>query len=226
MYFVGTSAITEMGLRERKRAATRAAITAVARSLTAGRGLNGYTVEEVCDLTGISRRTFFNYFPSKEDAIIGHVDDDYPADAVSRFVQGGAGSADGEISATLLGDLIQLSLDLSEHTHASEEETRQLIGVIQKEPQLMLRLIGASEERESQFARMIAGREGVPADHPVVRMAVLLLGSIVRKTSAVYFSEGNTRPYREMLIENITAARTLFSHPFDLSAAPSSEGPQ
>ena len=226
MYYMSNSANTEGGLRERKRAATRAVITAVARTLTAERGLNGYTVEEVCELAGISRRTFFNYFPSKEDAIIGHVDDDFPAEAVSRFVEGGAGSTAGEISPTLLGDLVQLSLDLSEHMHASEEETRQLIGVIQKEPQLMLRLIGASAERESQFARMIASREGVPADHPVVRMAVLLLGSIARKTSAVYFSEGNTRPYREMLIENITAARTLLSLPFDLSPTPSSKGPQ
>src|SRR6476660_5993038 len=75
---MGNSAINAGGLRERKRAATRAAITAVARSLTAERGLNGYTVEEVCEQAGISRRTFFNYFPAKEDAILGHVDDDLP----------------------------------------------------------------------------------------------------------------------------------------------------
>ena len=89
MYYVTNSANIEGGLRERKRAATRAAITAVARSLTAGRRLNGYTVEEVCERTGISRRTFFNYFPTKEDAIIGHVDDDFPAAVVSRFIEGG-----------------------------------------------------------------------------------------------------------------------------------------
>jgi len=212
---MSNSAINAGGLRERKRAATRAAITAVARSLTAERGLNGYTVEEVCEQAGISRRTFFNYFPAKEDAILGHVDDDFPEEVVARFMAGGAGSPAGEISASLLADLVRLSLDLSERMSASEEETRQLIGVIKKEPQLMLRIIGASEEREAEFARMLAAREGVATDHPVVRMAVVLLGNIARKTSADYFSEGNTRPYRDILLENVAAARTLFSLPFD-----------
>lgn len=220
------SANIEGGLRERKRAATRAAITAVARSLTAERGLNGYTVEEVCERTGISRRTFFNYFPAKEDAIIGHVDDDVPADVVRRFLEGGTRAGPGGISTTLLSDLVRLSLDLSEQMNASEEETRQLIAVIQKEPQLMLRIIGASEQRDSEFERLVAAREQVPPDHPVVRMAVLLLGDIARKTSAVYFSDTNTRPYRDMLLENVAAARTLFSQPLDIAPSAASKGPQ
>jgi AcrR family transcriptional regulator len=222
---VSNSAIIEGGLRERKRAATRAAITAVARSLTAERGLNGYTVDEVCGQAGISRRTFFNYFPSKEDAIIGHVDDAFPADIVEVFLRGGAASPPGEISATLFQDLVTLMLRMSERMSTSEEETRQLIRVIQKEPQLMLRVIGVSEEREADFARLLAAREGVAPEHPVVRMAVALVGGIARKSSMAYFSAGNTRPHRDLLLENIAAARTLFSQPFNLSS-PSPEGPQ
>jgi hypothetical protein len=49
---------------------------------------------------------------------------------------------------------------------------------------------------------------------------VALLGTLARKTSAGYFSEGNTRTYKDMLLENITAARTLFSLPFDLPVDP------
>ncbi|MCU1531905.1 MAG: TetR/AcrR family transcriptional regulator [Arthrobacter sp.] len=223
---MSNSATIEGGLRERKRAATRAAITAVARNLTAQRGLNGYTVEEVCERAGISRRTFFNYFPSKEDAIIGHVDDELPAGIFDDFIRGGAGSPDGEISSNLFQDLVTLMLRLSERLSSSEEETRQLIGVVQKEPQLMLKIIGASEEREADFSRMLAAREGVAPDHPVVRMAVVLLANIARKSSMAYFSEGNTRPRKELLLENIAAARTLFSQPCDLSLSPSPEGPR
>ncbi|WP_427133260.1 TetR/AcrR family transcriptional regulator [Pseudarthrobacter sp. S9] len=223
---MSNSAIIEGGLRERKRAATRAAITAVARSLTAERGLHGYTVEEVCEQADISRRTFFNYFPSKEDAIIGPVDDELPAEIFEDFIRAGADSPAGKISASLLSDLVQLCLDLSERMSSSEEETRQLIGVVQKEPQLMLRIIGASEEREAEFSRMLAAREGVSADHPVVRMAVVLAGGIARRSSMAYFSEGNTRPHKELLLENFAAARTLFSQPFDLSQSNTSEGAQ
>ncbi|MBP1234693.1 AcrR family transcriptional regulator [Arthrobacter sp. PvP102] len=211
---MNNSAISDGGLRERKRAATRAAITAVARKLTAARGLNGYTVEEVCSEAGISRRTFFNYFPAKEDAIIGHAADELPHDVIDEFIAGGQSSPPGIISPTLLQDLVTLSLKLSENMAASEEDTRQLIGVIKKEPQLILRIIGATEQREAEFAKDVALREGVAPDHPVVQMAVVLLGTIARKTSMVYFSEGNTRPYRELLLENISAARRLFSQEF------------
>lgn len=220
------SAVIEGGLRERKRAATRAAITAVARTLTAKRGLNGYTVEEVCERANISRRTFFNYFPTKEDAILGHVDDEIPRDVIDDFIAAGASSRPGEISPHLFQDLITLSLRLSENMAASEEETRQLIGVIKKEPQLMLRIIGATEEREAEFARVLALREGVQPDHPVVQMAVVLLGNIARKSSMVYFSDGNKRPYRELLLENVTAARHLFTQHFDEPAPAPAEGHQ
>lgn len=218
------SATSESGLRQRKRAATRGAITATARALTAERGLNGYTVEEVCEAAGISRRTFFNYFPTKEDAIIGHSEDDIPAEVIDEFVAGGADSPAGEISPTLFRDLVRLSLRLAEGMSASEEETRQLIGVVHKEPQLILRIIGVTEQREAQFARDVARREGVAPDHPVVQMAVVLLSTIARKSSMAYFSDGNTRSYPDLLLENISAASVLFSQPFDLPNTTAAKG--
>jgi AcrR family transcriptional regulator len=224
LYFVNDSATSDSGLRERKRAATRSAITAAARSLTAERGLSGYTVEEVCEAADISRRTFFNYFPTKEDAIIGHADDGIPADVIDEFVAGGADSPAGSISPTLFRDLVRLSLRLAEGMTESEEETRQLIGVVHKEPQLILRIIGVTEQREAQFARDVARREGVSADHPVVQMAVVLLSTIARKSSMAYFSDGNTRSYRDLLLENIAAASLLFSQPIDTTDTTAAEG--
>ncbi|MHC6591044.1 TetR/AcrR family transcriptional regulator [Arthrobacter sp. C152] len=218
------SASSGSGLRQRKRAATRTAITAAARTLTSEKGLNGYTVEEVCEAAGISRRTFFNYFPTKEDAIIGHADDDVPADIIDDFVAGGADSPAGVISPTLFRDLVRLSLRLAEGMSASEEETRQLIAVVKKEPQLILRLIGVTEQREAQFARDVARREGVAPDHPVVQMAVVLLSTIARKSSMAYFSDGNTRSYQELLLENISAASLLFSQAFDIPDASAAKG--
>jgi AcrR family transcriptional regulator len=110
-------------------------------------------VQEVCGRADISRRTFFNYFPTKEDAITGHADDDIPTDVIEEFIERGASSPPGEISPTLFQDLVRLSLRLSEGMSGSEEDTRQLIGVIKKEPQLILRITGITEQREAQFAR-------------------------------------------------------------------------
>jgi hypothetical protein len=139
-------------------------------------------------------------------------------------VAGGSDSPGGAISPTLFRDLVRLSLRLAEDMTASEEDTRQLIGVVRKEPQLILRIIGVTEQREAQFAKDVARREGVAPDHPVVQMAVVLLSTIARKSSMAYFSDGNTRPYRELLMENISAASLLFSQPFDVPDTTAAEG--
>lgn len=62
---------SEPGLRERKRLATRRAIQQAALRVVRERGLEGATVDEISRLADVSPRTFFNYFPSKEDAILG-----------------------------------------------------------------------------------------------------------------------------------------------------------
>jgi AcrR family transcriptional regulator len=59
------------GLRERKKAETHQALAAAALHLADQLGPERVTVEAIADAAGVSPRTFFNYFSSKEDAIIG-----------------------------------------------------------------------------------------------------------------------------------------------------------
>jgi AcrR family transcriptional regulator len=57
------------GLRERKKAATRLALHEAALRLATEHGLDRVTVEAIADAANVSRRTFSNYFSSKEEAI-------------------------------------------------------------------------------------------------------------------------------------------------------------
>jgi AcrR family transcriptional regulator len=59
------------GLRERKKAETRAALQDAALRLAEQHGVDKVSVEAIAEAAGVSPRTFFNYFPSKDDAIIG-----------------------------------------------------------------------------------------------------------------------------------------------------------
>lgn len=58
-------------MRERKKAETRRALRAFAFDLAVERGPDHVTVADIADAANVSVRTFFNYFPSKETAMVG-----------------------------------------------------------------------------------------------------------------------------------------------------------
>jgi AcrR family transcriptional regulator len=64
------STTAEPGLRERKKAATRQALHRAAVRLAVRHGADRVTVEAIADEAGVSRRTFSNYFGSKEEALM------------------------------------------------------------------------------------------------------------------------------------------------------------
>jgi AcrR family transcriptional regulator len=55
--------------REQNKAATRQAISTSTLELLRSKGPGNFTVEDIADAAGVSRRTFFNYFNSTEAAI-------------------------------------------------------------------------------------------------------------------------------------------------------------
>ena len=59
------------GRRDRKKQATRRSLRDAALKLVAERGFAHVTVEDIAEAADVATRTFFNYFPSKESAVIG-----------------------------------------------------------------------------------------------------------------------------------------------------------
>jgi AcrR family transcriptional regulator len=61
------------GLRERKKVATREALSAAALRLALEHGPDNVRVDDIADAAGVSPRTYNNYFSSREQAIVAAV---------------------------------------------------------------------------------------------------------------------------------------------------------
>lgn len=59
------------GLRERARRAVNREIADAAMALFATQGFDATTVDQIAEAAGVSRRSFFRYFATKEDVVLG-----------------------------------------------------------------------------------------------------------------------------------------------------------
>jgi AcrR family transcriptional regulator len=82
-----------MGLREEKKARTRAALVGAAERLFAEKGYDGTTVADIAAAAGVSTRTFFGYFRAKEDVLFAGADERLAALAEAF----GEGAADMQV---------------------------------------------------------------------------------------------------------------------------------
>ena len=61
------TAALQPGLREKNRLKIELDLSRAAMELFAARGFDAVTVDAIAAAAGVSRRTFFRYFPTKED---------------------------------------------------------------------------------------------------------------------------------------------------------------
>lgn len=189
-----------MSLSDRQRR-TRRALVDGARSLTAEHGLAGFTVEQLCERAGVSRRTFFNYFPTKESAVLG-VDPDWDAAFLERFrtipVHDRLGALD---------DLASLTVDAFAEMSPTRDEARTMIAAVRREPRILAAFIEQDRAQEQRLTDAIVERDGI--DALAARMTAVLLGAIVRSTAQELFEgESDLAVFAHRLHAHVDAART------------------
>ena len=193
---------------EQRKQQTAFRLTAVCRRLTAERGLSGFTIEEVCDEVGVSRRTFFNYYPSKEEAVLGINEDEEMVAISAKFLALGSRGW-----GVVIDDLVDLVGEYVQSVGPNVEDHLEVIRVIDREPKLLARFIGAGREREEQIIALVATREGVGTDDLRARAIVDVLSTVMRSSVERLLGEGGAAEFTTALRDSLTAIRAVLTPP-------------
>jgi AcrR family transcriptional regulator len=163
-----------VGLRERKKARTRAAIRQHALRLFREQGYYATTIEQIADAAEVSPATFFRYFPTKEDVVL---QDDF--DVISLGALEHQPPDLGPIAAFRAAAAETLAA-LSADDMARFRETIELTAAI---PEIRSRWIDEFVRTINQIADAIALRTGRGADDFEVRTVTgAIIGVIMSVT--------------------------------------------
>jgi AcrR family transcriptional regulator len=164
---------TTPGLRERKKQATRDALSLATLRLAVERGLENVLVEDIAAEVGVSPRTFNNYFGSKAEAIaVRHLDRATAAAAALR-----ARPADEPLWTALTESVLA---PFGEGGSAPSSDWVAGLRLMIAEPALRGEYLKAQRAAEAELAVAVAERTGSDADrdlHP--RLVAAAVGAAI-----------------------------------------------
>lgn len=200
-----------VGLRERKRIATRRSIQRAVLSLSAARGFENVTVEDISREADIAPRTFFNYFPTKEAALLGEMPMVPSDEAVARFESGGPNGA-------LFTDLGALLADQFANFSGDRELHELRHSVFKDSPQLSKMHFANMREMEARFGDLIRRRLDADAQRrgrTVVDADAELLAAIAGATMRSAFMSWTRNADETPIAERIRWAFTNVNRVID-----------
>ncbi|HWH25792.1 MAG TPA: TetR family transcriptional regulator [Pseudolysinimonas sp.] len=168
-----TAAEPTLGLRERKRLATRRAILLASIEVVRDRGFEAATVDEISRVADVSPRTFFNYFASKDEAILG-TGPMLPDEAgLQEFV---------DARGSLFADLFEVLKPGVEKSVGDHDLVLLRRTVMKSEPTVAARRMATLHKFEfdviALVARRLAAETGQDVDAPAVRDRARFVGLV------------------------------------------------
>ena len=184
---LGTATGQPGGLRERKKARTRAAIREHALRLFREQGYHTTTVEQIAAAAEVSPSTFFRYFPTKEDVVL---QDDMETLMMEAFERQ---PAEVSLVAAVRAATreIQNSMD-----QAHWDQMRPTVELAMTTPEIRARALDDFSRSIAMMAEGMAKRTGRSPDDLAVRAVA---GAILGVVMAV------TAPWSDWSGENINA---------------------
>ncbi|MCD0449753.1 TetR/AcrR family transcriptional regulator [Actinocorallia sp. API 0066] len=172
------------GLRERKKAETRLAVHRAALRLATERGFDGITVEEIADAARVSRRTFFNYFADKAEAVVFGEEDLWRR--LIELMDEQPAALSGWRALRAASELLLAPLAEPDREWVARSK------LARRHPCLLARLLANQAVLERDLARRIRERDGGSRVHARVLAAGYL--SAIRAAGHVWFDTDDDTP--------------------------------
>jgi AcrR family transcriptional regulator len=180
----------DLGRRSRKKLATRQALRITALQLVAQRGFANVTIEAITEAADVSLRTFFNYFPTKESAVIG-----IDPERLERFRVTLLGRPAAESPLTAIRAAILADTEMTEAELNNLDEGRaawfQRFQIVRNDPDLRGAYAAHIGMLEETFTRAIAERLGVDPTidpYPALLAATTLAAA---RSAALFWKESD-----------------------------------
>jgi AcrR family transcriptional regulator len=146
------------GLRDRARRAVRAEVAAVGFGLFAEHGFDHVTVDAIASAAGMSRTSFFRYFATKEDVVLGHLEE-----MGHQLVE--------LLAARLAGEGAWLALEqafseLFTEAPSEPDQALRLAKMLLETPSLRARHLEKQQQWQDLLVPELSRRLGVPEDDP------------------------------------------------------------
>ncbi|GAA2613074.1 TetR/AcrR family transcriptional regulator [Paractinoplanes durhamensis] len=194
-----------MGLRDRKKQQTRSALTDAALRLADERGLDHVTVEEISAAADVSPRTFFNYFATKDDAILG--DPVITAETVCERLL--AVPREVPIIDAVLG----VFTPAIEQIQADRELWLLRMRVIKNNPALLPILFARGAADEQLFVAAVAARGGLSAEDTFPQLAAVVTGAAFRVAMMRWSAAGPDHRLADFVCEAFGLLAAGLAHP-------------
>jgi AcrR family transcriptional regulator len=161
------------GLRERKKARTRASIREHALRLFREQGYQVTTVEQIAAAAEISPATFFRYFPTKEDVVL---QDDFDLITIAAL------NAQPPELSPIAAFRAAAAASLAAMTEADKDVFRETSRLTAQVPEIRARALDEFTRTIDGIAPALADRVGRPPDNFAVRT---LAGAIIGVITSV-----------------------------------------
>jgi len=188
------------GLRERKKARTRAAIREHALRLFHEQGYQRTTVEQIAAAAEVSPSTFFRYFPTKEDLVL---QDDMDTRMLEAFERQPTGLSP---VAAIRGAIREV---LESYSEADLDVIRQTTTLAMTVPEVRARAMDEFGRTIAVVSEALAKRAGRPADDLAVRTIAGAIISVIMSITMPWAGWSSDRQIIMDMFERIDQALAL-----------------